>query len=83
MANKLPEAHYKQMAAQLREATKPRIIVTVREAAEVWGYTSTAAAQNAINNLVAIGLMSEERHGKYKKYFISYENEIHQPQTTA
>ena len=68
--NKLPDEHYQAMAQKLRPL-RPHHNLTVREIAEALGYSSTAAAMNAINNMIRLDLIETEQRGNRKEYYLT------------
>jgi hypothetical protein len=65
-----PQTFYAERAKDLQQNFTARISFTVRDAAEVWGLSSTAAALNTIHNLVKYGFVEEEWTGEKKRYYL-------------
>lgn len=68
-----PIDFYAEQAERLREKFRPKILLSVRDVAEVLGYASTAAALHSLHNLVRLGFVVEEWHGEVKKYYLNME----------
>jgi hypothetical protein len=72
MSNKSkPKQFYEGQARKLLEHFSMRTPLPVRDVARTLDYSSTAAALNAINNMIKHGYIIQEYHGETRKFFLN------------